>query len=536
MFMPRITLLTFGAHVLAAWLILGLVPAHATVVVGPCVQGVTTTNAYVTAECDSTAVLTVSYGTTTSYGATATTAFTKSTGNGSYVVHRIKLTGLTPNTLYNYQLSGQGITPTNYAFRTLLNPGTSYRFGWDADYRNGTDVHSAIASRILNLDKPLFLLEGGDTCADGSYAGWHNEFFIPNERELEKWLPVYPTTGNHETWSTLTQAYYQSPDSSGSTGYYSFDSGDVHFIMGNYMDPAGFGVGTAQYNWIQQDVQASIKPWKIFGDHAPAYCSGGDGPNTTWQTVSANLLVPNGVKVFLAGHSHFYQHNLVSGLHHLIVGACGAPLYTPTTASYTVKSVQDNCYLIADVSATNLHMVIYNTNGLVLDTVDLVKLAAPTGLVAIPGNGQVTLGWNPVVGATSYTALYGTTAGGPYPTKRTVTTPATTVTGLANGTPCYFVVTASDANGPSAISSQASTIPNPPPAISSFGTLSNGSFVMGGTGAANQTYVLLTASNLALPIVWTPLATNMADVNGAFGFADLQATNYQQRFYRIRTP
>jgi hypothetical protein len=302
------------------------------------------------------------------------------------------------------------------------------------------------------------------------------------------------------------------------------------------MDPAGFGVGTAQYNWIQQDVQASIKPWKIFGDHAPAYCSGGDGPNTTWQTVSANLLVPNGVKVFLAGHSHFYQHNLVSGLHHLIVGACGAPLYTPTTASYTVKSVQDNCYLIADVSATNLHMVIYNTNGLVLDTVDLVKLAAPTGLVAIPGNGQVTLGWNPVVGATSYTALYGTTAGGPYPTKRTVTTPATTVTGLANGTPCYFVVTASDANGPSAISSQASTIPNPPPAISSFGTLSNGSFVMGGTGAANQTYVLLTASNLALPIVWTPLATNMADVNGAFGFADLQATNYQQRFYRIRTP
>jgi hypothetical protein len=536
MLMPQAPIRALSTRILALWLFLCLLTAQATVIVGPYVEGVTTTNAYVLAECDSTNALTVNYGTTPSYGATATTAFTLSTTNPPYVVHRVKLTGLTTNTLYNYQLTGQDVTPVNYTFRTLANAGTSYRFGWDADYRNGTNVHSAIAYRIMTIDRPVFLLEGGDTCNDGSYFGWHNEFFIPNERTLETSTPIYPTPGNHERWSTNAQAYYQSPDSTGTNGYYSFDSGDVHFIMGNYMDPGGYGAGTDQYKWIAQDVQASLKPWKIFGNHAPAYCSGGDGPNTTWQTVTSNLLEPNGVKVFLAGHSHFYQHNLTNGVHHLVVGACGAPLYDPTTASYTVKSVKDNCYLIADVSATNLHMVIYNTNGATLDTIDLYKLPAPTGLTAAPGDGQVTLTWNAVAGAASNTVYYGATDGGPYPSRQTVTTAPATVTGLANGTPYYFVVAAGDTNGLSAVSAQVAATPVVAPTISIIGVQSDGSFSLSGTGTAGQPCVLLVATNLTPPIVWTPIATNTVETNGAFSFSDTQATNYQQQFYRVRTP
>jgi hypothetical protein len=59
---------------------------------------------------------------------------------------------------------------------------------------------------------------------------------------------------------------------------------------------------------------------------------------------------------------------------------------------------------------------------------------------------------------------------------------------------------------------------------------------VGGIGAAGQTYVLLATSDLASPVVWTPIATNTADANGTFSFSDPQATNYQHRFYRVGAP
>jgi hypothetical protein len=34
------------------------------------------------------------------------------------------------------------------------------------------------------------------------------------------------------------------------------------------------------------------------------------------------------------------------------------------------------------------------------------------------------------------------------------------------------------------------------------------------------------------PVVWTPVSTNTADINGLWQFTDTQATNYTQRFYR----
>jgi hypothetical protein len=69
-----------------------------------------------------------------------------------------------------------------------------------------------------------------------------------------------------------------------------------------------------------------------------------------------------------------------------------------------------------------------------------------------------------------------------------------------------------------------------------FAQGANGGFALGAIGETGRTCVLLAASNLAPPIVWTPVATNTADANGAFSFSDPQATNYQHRFYRIGTP
>ncbi len=467
---------------LGAGLTLGLPPAQATLIRGPMLQGATTTNIYVTAEgtVNATSPLTVNYGTTTAYGAAASTAsVANSSASPVTYVHRIKLTGLQPNTLYHYQLSGQGTNLPDYTFRTLATSGTPFRFAWTADYRNSSDagVHGQIATRVRTQHNspqpPLFDLTGGDYAGDNTYANWTSQWLVASELEKQKGMASYYSPGNHDGWAAGSnmQNYSQPPDSTGTSGYYSFDCGDLHVTVGNYQTT--YALGSAQYNWMQQDLTNSLKAWKIFAFHAPAFTYGGgaNGNGTphagdpTMQAVHTNLLQPNGVKVFLAGHNHFYQRVLMNGIQHITCGAAGAPLYAVGSGPGTQVSFSDNCYLIGDVSPTNLHLVVYNNVGTVLDTIDLKKPAAPAAITAAAGNTQATLNWSSVAGATNYTLYYGTVSGGPYPNKKS--TPATniTVTGLVNGTACYFVAVASDTNGASAISPQAMVTPIPPPAI-----------------------------------------------------------------------
>src|SRR5262245_14342939 len=83
----------------------------------------------------------------------------------------------------------------------------------------------------------------------------------------------------------------------------------------------------------------------------------------------------------------------------------------------------------------------------------------PTGLAAIPGNTQVQLSWNASSGATSYNVKRSTTAGGPYTTIASLPGTSFTNTSLTNGTAYFYVVSAVNANGESANSSQVSAIP-----------------------------------------------------------------------------
>lgn len=85
--------------------------------------------------------------------------------------------------------------------------------------------------------------------------------------------------------------------------------------------------------------------------------------------------------------------------------------------------------------------------------------ATPTGLAATAGNAQVALSWNSSSGATSYNLKRSTTNGGPYTTITSPTGTSYTNTGLTNGTTYYYVVSAVNAAGESANSSQVSATP-----------------------------------------------------------------------------
>jgi fibronectin type 3 domain-containing protein len=96
----------------------------------------------------------------------------------------------------------------------------------------------------------------------------------------------------------------------------------------------------------------------------------------------------------------------------------------------------------------------------------------PTGLVGVPGDGQVALTWNAVPDAASYRVYRSTTGGSPYQFISQVDQPSyldhwldeSEGTALANGIPYYYVVTAVNTTGESFQSAQATATPVAPPA------------------------------------------------------------------------
>jgi fibronectin type 3 domain-containing protein len=121
-----------------------------------------------------------------------------------------------------------------------------------------------------------------------------------------------------------------------------------------------------------------------------------------------------------------------------------------------------------------------------------VTPAAPTGLTATAGNGQVTLAWTGATGATSYNVYEGASSGGESatPIATGVTSTSFTVQGLTNGSAYYFEVAAVNANGTSSDSNEASATPfaplTPPTGLSATAGDSQASLSWTGvTGAAS---------------------------------------------------
>lgn len=87
--------------------------------------------------------------------------------------------------------------------------------------------------------------------------------------------------------------------------------------------------------------------------------------------------------------------------------------------------------------------------------------ASPTGVAASGGDGAATVSWSAVAGATSYNLYYGTSAGVTAANGIKVANAVSpqTVSNLNNGTAYYFVVSAVNANGESALSSEKSATP-----------------------------------------------------------------------------
>ncbi|MBI2303957.1 MAG: metallophosphoesterase family protein [Chloroflexi bacterium] len=313
------------ASVLAYWVVLSFVGTASVLPVaaqgieltkGPYLQNATQASVNVCWETNEIHSGAVMYGKTLEYGSIALT-------KGRAKDHCVSLTGLEPYTRYYYQVWGsEKELFSGGTFKTLAGPEGRISFVAWGDNRTNHPIHRRLVGLIKEA-APDFVINVGDLVENGSRKSDWDTFFDV-ERELLVDVPLYPTLGNHEQNSYLYFALFDLP---GTERWYSFDSGPAHFIA---LDVAfsDYKPGSEQYDWLEQDLRQTTRPWKIVYLHYPPYSfTPFRGSELPVREALTPLFEKYGVQLAFSGHNHHYQRNLVNGVTYIVTGGGGAPLH-----------------------------------------------------------------------------------------------------------------------------------------------------------------------------------------------------------------
>jgi hypothetical protein len=236
--------------------------------------------------------------------------------------------------------------------------------------------------------------------------------------------------------------------------------------------------------------------WTSIGTRVEVY-HGWQAGNTTTPNPVINITSTNPKSITASGNYLFvgYVHTVPNiDAFNLTTGAVDTTLINSNPDTVYVGNDVDSMYgLRSYLRSTGEYMVTkdnYNGSSIVVYrwTPGSTVPAAPTGLTAAGGNGQVSLAWTVSSGATSYNVKHAAVSGGPYTTIATgITSTGYTDTGLANGTSYYYVVSAVNISGESLNSAEAgaTTVPAAPTGLST--TAGNAQVSLSWTGSFGAT-------------------------------------------------
>lgn len=371
---------------------------------------------------------------------------------GTDYQHAYTIPGLAPGILYYYKVTVGTVTKTGSFYAAPPTDATSVKFLAYGDTRTYPNYHDNVAQQILSSYTQGYqgvLISMGDLVADGNTESyWTSEFFnysYPNIQEMLATMPYQCAMGNHEGTGVLFQKYFPYQYAGGR--YYSFDYGPVHFtVVDQYTT---YTAGSAQYNWIVNDLSTTTKPWKVMYFHEPGWSAGGGhANNTTVQSVLEPLCEQYGVSIVLAGHNHYYARAEVPTaaggiIQHVTAGAAGAPLATGNPSNpYIVK--YESVYHFCKINVLNneyLEFAAIRSDGSLLDQFTINRAVVINNVQAsnITGNSAL-ITWTTDKSSTS-TVEYGTTtAYGSVASGASGTSHSVTLTGLTSNSLYHYRV------------------------------------------------------------------------------------------------
>jgi len=259
--------------------------------------------------------------------------------------HEVRLTGLKPATRYYYRAGSHDgkftagglnrfvtspLTGTEQAGRFVVLGDPGVAIPGQAKVRDATLQWLRENKRPNRAIMDALLSTGDNAYSSGKNEEFQYQFFEPYKAILAQ-FPVWPVYGNHDArrWSFFeifsfpTQAE-SGGVASGTEHYYSFDYGQIHFVILD-SQASRRNVDGEMANWLRQDLKANQQPWLISLFHHPPYTKGSHNSDSHYDSrgrmfdMRENILPileRSGVDLVLSGHSHMYERSYLADCHY----------------------------------------------------------------------------------------------------------------------------------------------------------------------------------------------------------------------------
>lgn len=289
--------------------------------------------------------------------------------------HRVEVGGLRPGRMYCYALhrDGRPSTPPT-GFRTAPPPDGEGRVSFVVfgDSGSGTPDQRAVLEQLRTVPFDLILHTGDVAYESGTLKQLEERYFDVYEPLIAS-LPAFPASGNHD-YGTADAAPFREvfalPENGGPAGrerWYSFDWGPVHFVA---LDTER--IGPEQTRWLEADLAANDRPWKVVYMHAPPFSSGSHGSHAKCRREFVPILERYGVQLVLSGHDHHYERTEpIEGVTYAVTGGGGRGVRAAGRSDFTAFSVPVLHFVHVTLEADEMRLHAIDASGQEFDSVRL---------------------------------------------------------------------------------------------------------------------------------------------------------------------
>lgn len=278
--------------------------------------------------------------------------------------------GLQPTHLYCYQVVAEGKPLTELApLTTATAPGKDAKIQFLAlgDTGTGGAAQRAIAQQMSAQPFELLVFLG-DIAYESGTAKQLQDYFFAIYADFIRYVPIYPTIGNHERRTRKGNPYFEAFVLPETERYYSWEWGNVHFVAIDTTQR-----DSAQLAWLDADLENNKLPWTIVFGHHPMYTNSLRGAQLSIRLAFAKILTKHKVDLVLTGHEHGYERFKVGGVNYVVSGGGGGQLTHFFGTARSLKQATVHHFLAFEVTATDLAMRAINIDGKEIESLKLHK-------------------------------------------------------------------------------------------------------------------------------------------------------------------